>query len=198
MGIGRKGSQWDSYPNSLALSFTMKPNTVPTLTPIEIGILVVEFIKIHFGISVFLKWPNDLMTNNGKKCGGIIAQYIDQEKVIAGLGLNLGNFSTANTPLHYKHGLGSVSSDVIISSEDQKNLSAKIYEYILNHRISDTPQLQKHFYESCIHIGKLVSVDDDGEDYVGLFVGIGKNGEALVEIDSITKSFITSSLKILN
>lgn len=43
LGIGRRGSHWDSYENSLAMSFTMKPNLVPTLTPIEIGISPLSF-----------------------------------------------------------------------------------------------------------------------------------------------------------
>ena len=58
--------------------------------------------------------------------------------------------------------------------------------------------MQKRFKEVCIHIGKVVEIDDDGIDYTGVFLDIGKNGEAIVEIDGETQSFLSSSLKILN
>ncbi|MEA9355012.1 biotin--[acetyl-CoA-carboxylase] ligase [Bacteriovorax sp. PP10] len=198
LGIGRKGSQWDSYANSLAMSFTMKPNPVPTLTPIEIGVLAIEFLKSEYNISIKLKWPNDLLTTEGKKCGGIIAQYINTETVIAGLGLNLGSLPVTDAPAHYKHGLGNVSDAISLQASDQKDIPAKLYQFILKHRISDTADLQARFYNACIHIEKMVNVDDDGDDYTGKFMGIGKNGEALVEIDNEVRSFLASSLKILN
>lgn len=198
LGIGRKGSQWDSYANSLAMSFTMKPNPVPTLTPIEIGVLAIEFLKSQYDISIKLKWPNDLLTADGKKCGGIIAQYIDTETVLAGLGLNLGNLPVSDVPAHYKHGLGNVSDTLVLTPADQKEIPAKFYQFLINNRIYETHDLQKRFYSACIHIEKSVTVDDDGADYTGIFKGIGLNGEALVEIDGDTRSFLASSLKILN
>lgn len=198
LGVGRKGSQWDSYANSLAMSFTMKPNPVPTLTPIEIGVLATQFLKSEYNITIKLKWPNDLLTTEGKKCGGIIAQYIDTETVVAGLGLNLGNLPSSDAPEHYKHGLGNVSDAILLSAEDQKNIPAKLYQFILKNRIIETSDLQTRFYNACIHINKMVDVDDDGANYTGNFIGIGKNGEALVEIDGVARSFLASSLKILN
>ncbi|MBC7712370.1 MAG: biotin--[acetyl-CoA-carboxylase] ligase [Rhizobacter sp.] len=197
LGIGRKGSQWDSYANSIAMSFTMKPNPVPTITPIEIGVLTSAFLKKEYGVSISLKWPNDMLTSEGKKCGGIIAQYVDAETVIAGLGLNLGSLPETTVPGHYKHGLGNVSDFLKLTPEDQKNIPAKLYSFILKNRIDDINEMQTQFYKACYHIGKQVMIDDDGFDYQGKFMGIGKNGEALVEIDGVTRSFLSSSLKIL-
>ena len=198
LGVGRKGNRWDSYTNSIAMSFTLKPNPVPTLTPIEIGILIIEFLKTEYNISIKLKWPNDLLTNEGQKCGGIIAQYIDSETVIAGLGLNLGDHSSIEAPVHYKHGLGNVSNSLELNREDHKNISVKLYQFILKNRIFDEQDMQARFLKSCIHIGKHVNIDDDGAFFKGCFVGIGKNGEALVEINNSIKSFLSSSLKILD
>lgn len=58
--------------------------------------------------------------------------------------------------------------------------------------------MQARFQNACIHIGKDVLIDDDGTDYTGTFRDIGKNGEALVEINGVSRSFLASSLKILN
>lgn len=198
LGIGRKGSQWDSYNNSIAMSFTMRPNRVPTITPIEIGILTSKFLKAEYDISISLKWPNDLMTSEGKKCGGIIAQYIDSETVIAGLGINLGPLPNVTVPEHYKHGLGNVSDNLMLTSQDLKNIPAKLYSHILKYRIDNLQEVQNQFNQYCFHIGAIVKIDDDGDDFEGKFIGIGKNGEALVEIQGITRALLSSSLKILN
>lgn len=197
-GVGRKGSHWDSYNNALAMSFTLKPNPVPTLTPIEIGLLVSDFLKTHYQTSVFLKWPNDLLTAEKMKCGGIISQYIDTQTVIAGLGLNLGHQENEDVPTHYKHGLGSVVKTLELSVEEHKKIPAQLYEYILKNRIFSTAEIQSRFFNTCIHINKTVDIDDDGINYNGKFMGIGQNGEALVEIEGVTKSFLASSLKILD
>jgi BirA family biotin operon repressor/biotin-[acetyl-CoA-carboxylase] ligase len=180
------------------MSFTIKPNLVPTITPIEIGILIIEFLKKEYGISISLKWPNDLLTGDGKKCGGIITQYIDSETVIAGLGLNLGCMpELIAVPGHYKHGLGNVSDVLKLSTEDHKEIPAKIYNFILQNRIGDITEMQTQFLKSCFHIGREVLIDDDDFNYEGKFIGIGKNGEALIEIDGTIRSFLSSSLKIL-
>jgi biotin-(acetyl-CoA carboxylase) ligase len=58
--------------------------------------------------------------------------------------------------------------------------------------------VQARFKDACIHIGKSVQVDDDGIYYEGKFMGIGKNGEALIEINESIQPILASSLKILN
>ncbi len=95
-GLGQRGNQWDNYPNNITLSFTLEPQRVATLTPLEIGILVISFIKKKFNQDLFLKWPNDILTKEGKKCGGILCQYIDSSTVIVGVGINLGKFFCKN------------------------------------------------------------------------------------------------------
>ena len=197
-GIGRRGNQWDSYSNSIAMSFTVSPHSVPTLTPIEIGLLSAIFFEKEFGISIRLKWPNDLLTLEGKKCGGIIAQYVDTQTVVAGLGVNLGTTQTSLAPSHYKHGLGSINPALNFGPDEHKSISLRIYSFILNNRIKSGAQIEEMFKEYCIHLNQMVALDDDGEHYKGLFLGIGKNGEALVEIDGTCQSFLSSSLKILN
>ena len=198
LGIGRQGSQWDSYNNSIAMSFTLEPNPVPTLTPLEIGILASAYLQKEYSTSIFLKWPNDLLTSKGLKCGGIIAQYIDTETVIAGIGLNLGDHAKHSAPERYKHGLGKVAESLKLTPSDQKEISGKLYNFILSNRISNIEEMQNLFNQNCFHLNKNVQIDDDGISYIGKFIGIGKNGEALIEIAGNNKAFISSSLKILN
>ena len=196
-GIGRRGNHWDTYQSSLALSFTLEPNQIPTLTPIEVGCIICQFIEQVYQQKIQLKWPNDLLDKNGKKCGGIISQYIHQKLVLVGVGLN-GAFpnSQMNVPDHYKHGLGQIQFPVN-SPDYQKTNSFEIYDFILKNRISSPDLLKVAFNKFCAHIDASVQITEDEQNIIGIFVGIGSNGEAIVRVNNEEKSFLSSSLKIL-
>jgi BirA family biotin operon repressor/biotin-[acetyl-CoA-carboxylase] ligase len=196
-GIGRRGNTWDSFPNSLAISFTLKPHAIASLTPIEIGLIVVGFFKKKFNKQLFLKWPNDILTADGKKCGGIICQYIDNSTVIVGLGINLGKFEIPFQN-NYRHGLGSVDQNLELKTFDQERISNELYLDLLAERITEVSTVKNLFNQHCAHLNKDVFIFEDGKDHIGIFKGIGDNGEALVEINSTIQYFISSSLTILS
>lgn len=197
-GIGRRGNNWETFPNSLAISFTIRPNIVPSLTPLEIGLISVQFFKEKFNKDLFLKWPNDLLTPDGKKCGGILCQYIDPLTVVVGLGINLGNLQGQLENSTFRHGLGSVDQNLHINFFEQENISKDLYEHILRNRYSDMSVLKEDFKKFCFHLDMDVFIFEDGVDHIGVFKGIGDNGEALVEKNELIHSFLSSSLTILN
>lgn len=196
-GIGRRGHSWETYPNSLAMSFTLKPNPVPTLTPLEIGLIAIKFFKKKFNKDLFLKWPNDILTGDGKKCGGILCQYVDQSTVVVGLGINLGKLDAPKN-INYRHGLGIVDQTLELKTFDQERISSELYNDLLSERFGSTEELKESFNKHCFHMNKDVFIFEDEKDYIGKFIGIGDKGEALVEIDSTIHSFLSSSLTILN
>ena len=197
-GVGRRGNCWDSYPNSLAMSFTLPPNETATLTPLEIGLIIINFFKKNFNKELFLKWPNDILTSDGKKCGGILCQYIDSSTIVAGLGINFGKLDAPKKNNNYKHGIGSVDQTVDSQVFDQKKISHDLYNELINNRFSSLLDLKKAFNKNCFHMNMDVFIHDNGNDYIGTFKGIGDNGEALIEKDSSIHSFLSSSLTILN
>ncbi len=196
-GVGRRGNHWDTYQSSLAFSFTLKPNHIPTLTPIEIGCIICQYVEQKFKQKIKLKWPNDLLDQNGKKCGGIISQYIDPKLVIIGVGLN-GAFTNSHIyiPDHYKHGLGQIKFPTI-SQDFQKENPANIFQFILENRVASYEHLNDLFHQYCAHINKDVQLTEDDQVIIGEFIGIGVSGEAIVKINQEKKSFLSSSLKIL-
>ena len=189
-GIGRGENRWDYFDHSIAMSFSLRPNVVPSLTPLEIGILCAKFFKQNFDISINLKWPNDLLNHEHKKCGGIIAQYIDEQAVIAGVGINCGSHKSGNEG-SYKHGFSTIESP-LLNSMDQESLARNLYSFILTHRINGKELIQ-NFNQVCAHLNKKVEV----EDQIGIFKGIGPSGEAQIEMNGEEKRFFSSSLKML-
>lgn len=196
-GVGRQKHAWDFYGHSLAMSFTLKPHNTPSLTPIEIGLLCILFFQKQYKVRLEMKWPNDLMTTEGKKCGGILCQYIDDQIVIAGLGMNIGrpeNFT--EKPDSYKHGLGFID-DAVVLEKNSKVLSFEIYQFILQNRMDTAVEVVKEFDKYCSHINKRVLIDDDQSFVECIFKGIGYQGEAVTEYENSFKSFFSSSLTVL-
>lgn len=185
-GRGRSSNTWDSYDNSLAFSFQLEPANTPTLTSLEIGVLICLFAKES---QLKLKWPNDILTSHSQKCGGILIQIIE-EKPLIGVGLNWGNSADNNS---YKTGKGSLTQDQL-SDDDYKNLPAKIYQFILAHRLTDQEIITK-WNELCAHKDQDVSIIDTIEER-GIFKKIGPFGEAYLDINGHLKKFYAGSLVI--
>jgi BirA family biotin operon repressor/biotin-[acetyl-CoA-carboxylase] ligase len=198
-GVGQRGKSWDTYNHALAFSFTIEPNEVPTLTPLELGLIISQYLTLQTEQNIFVKWPNDLMTEENKKCGGVICQYINQKQIIAGVGINLKNdFDKSILPQHYKHGFGEVVLKENFTQEIKKKLPENIYHYILNNRIQTFKELNNIFLKRCSHINKNVEILNDNETIQGVFKNIGGNGEAIVEVSGQRCSFLTNSLKIIS
>lgn len=95
-GRGRLGRQWTSPPDSgIYASFLLRPHSalIPNLSAITLGagVAAAEAIEAAAGVSVGLKWVNDLILN-GKKAGGILAQmsYRDgKQALVIGIGINI-------------------------------------------------------------------------------------------------------------
>lgn len=97
-GVGRRGGAWQSPPSgNLYLSYcfhTTEPLSVVALLPLALGVEIALEIESKFGVSIQLKWPNDLYLN-GKKFGGILLETKtlkdDVTAVVVGVGVNVAN-----------------------------------------------------------------------------------------------------------
>lgn len=96
MGRGRHGRTWQSPPGSglclsLAYTFGVQPSNLPALT-LAIGIGVIDALEDTGVGGVQLKWPNDLIADDGK-LGGILTESQSQASgavtVVTGVGLNV-------------------------------------------------------------------------------------------------------------
>ena len=85
-GMGRHGHSWESQAGAgLYCSIVLEVRPVLTLA---LGLAAEEAIRKVTSIACDIRWPNDLMLGD-KKCGGILVQVQD-ERAIAGIGINIG------------------------------------------------------------------------------------------------------------
>ena len=181
-GIGRQGKVWKSCEQALAMSFTLEPNSILTLTSLEIGILICRFFKDH---ALKLKWPNDLILD-GQKVGGILCQNT-KNTIFVGLGLNLYQSSPLTLQDSFYQAGSLFKEPIEIQIE---KLSLDIYHYILENRLKPI-EVKSLWEERCDHLNTEVQIFDEQLKFNGIFKGIGPHGEALIG----NKSFVSGSLK---
>ena len=96
-GRGRLGRKWQSdREDNLYLSLAFRPFLpVSRLGPFTVwmGLALCQHLESTHGIRLGLKWPNDLLDDNGRKVAGMLTEArVDSDSVrdlVFGLGLNL-------------------------------------------------------------------------------------------------------------
>ena len=97
-GSGRLGRTWHSPRGNLHLSLAIPGSDilehVKPLIPLAAGVIVAKWLQEFAGVSVCLKWPNDILLD-GCKIGGLLCeasyQGTDFRGVVIGIGINLKN-----------------------------------------------------------------------------------------------------------
>jgi BirA family biotin operon repressor/biotin-[acetyl-CoA-carboxylase] ligase len=95
-GRGRLGRTWTAPPRSgLAVSVLLAPRAVDgarwSWLPLLTGLAVRDVLQTQAGLPARLKWPNDVLVEEGK-VAGILAELVTQPSgpaVVIGLGLNV-------------------------------------------------------------------------------------------------------------
>lgn len=188
-GIGRGPNKWIHFEGAISMSCLLPTISPLTTAPLQAGLLLTKFFRSHFNKEVYLKWPNDLMTKEGKKVGGIICQ-LEQNKIIAGIGINLFKDESHHKMPFICDGLN-LKKENITSSK----LAADIYKYLINH--FQTPFSTREWSSFCYHLNKTVKITDEFDTELGTFTGISPNGEAILNQNGVTKKILTGSLFLI-
>jgi BirA family transcriptional regulator, biotin operon repressor / biotin---[acetyl-CoA-carboxylase] ligase len=96
-GRGRLGRGWQAPPGrALTFSVLVAPG-VPTdrwgWLPLLTGVALVDAVGSAAGVSAGLKWPNDLLSADGRKLAGVLTERVDTAdgaRAVVGIGLNVG------------------------------------------------------------------------------------------------------------
>jgi BirA family biotin operon repressor/biotin-[acetyl-CoA-carboxylase] ligase len=89
-GRGRIGNDWQTAPRAVAASLGLRtswPAEEQGLIPLLAGMAARRSIEANTGVLPGLKWPNDLVTEQGK-VGGLLVEAADGD-IIVGCGINL-------------------------------------------------------------------------------------------------------------
>jgi BirA family biotin operon repressor/biotin-[acetyl-CoA-carboxylase] ligase len=94
-GRGRRRRIWQDEPGqNVLMSIILRPpipiESIHELTFVT-SLAIADYLNIRFGISVLLKWPNDVLVDDKKIAGILIEQASTDEglAVVVGIGLNV-------------------------------------------------------------------------------------------------------------
>ena len=195
-GVGRMGNSWSQFGKSLAFSFLLKPTNPATLTPLDLGVHLVNFFN-NQGLQISLKWPNDILLNedgNFKKIGGILCHYVSSDVLIVGMGINIDPEKIPQDT-SFKFEPGAIKVDM--NNDVLHSLPKELYAYILNKRMN-TQEIRSSWIKSCCHYDSKVKIVDDSQEVEGVFKDLGPNGEAILSNGEKEQKIVSGSLWVLD
>lgn len=187
-GKGRRGRTWESKEQgNLYFSLLLRPklpaDKVSMLT-LVMALAVLEGAEELCGISLGIKWPNDIVAG-GKKAVGILTELDFPEKdsyqVIVGVGINVikQNFpeDIAGKATSLEEAAGKK-----ISKEDLLTAVLIRFENHYEHfcREGSLENLREVYDSRLVNKNRMVRVLEPGGEYEGMALGITKEGRLLV------------------
>jgi BirA family transcriptional regulator, biotin operon repressor / biotin---[acetyl-CoA-carboxylase] ligase len=187
-GIGQRENAWDAGQYSVCFSFNIQENPVVTLTSLEIAVLIVHYFQQKYNVNLKLKWPNDILNNQGEKVGGILVTKLGQKRPIVGIGLNF-----FGDQKNYDYPAGNIFNEKF--DFNVKDQSLDIYHFIVKNRLGPDDVLKK-WTEYCFHLNKTVFILDNNQKTCGTFLGVGKHGQAIVQVHEEMLEFYSARLRL--
>lgn len=190
-GKGRRGRSWQQRPGEMiSMTFILEPEFAPdkaSMLTLLAAHSVAAAIEKMTGLSVQIKWPNDIVIHK-KKAVGILTEMslsLEQDSihyVVVGIGVNVN-------PTVFPEELAPMATSLYLESGSRVSRSELIAE-ILACFEEDYEAFLKTEDLTCIletYNGHLVSLDtqvrvlDPKGEYAGISRGMNEKGELIVE-----------------
>ena len=200
-GRGRLGRTFYSPENtgiymSLVHKVDMTAIENPMLITLKAAMYVFEAIEELTGLSLGVKWVNDIYLGNRKICG-ILAEGIPNAKtgipdfVVVGIGINV---NTTVFPDDIKNKAASIG----VSCDRNRMIAAVINKLLpLYENMSDTSFMDEYRKKSIV-IGKNVEFEHESSTLHGVAIGIANNGGLIVNTEDGREFTITSGIVEMN
>lgn len=205
-GRGRRGRSWVAPPGgaiclSVAWQYAELPADLSALS-LVVGLCAVNALH-EFGITVQLKWPNDLVTRNGK-LGGILIEMRAEAggpvHVVIGIGLNVRLDDEARATVR---AAGNVADDIRAHRDPapgRNEIVAGLLSRLLP-ALREFPRrgLKPHLshWNACdVLFDREVNVENAGEITRGIARGIDAHGALLVETPGGVQRFISGEVSV--
>jgi len=185
-GKGHSGSKWESAPGkNLLFSIILYPNFLKADQHFYISkfisIAICKFVKTYIP-ETYIKWPNDIFSNNKKICGILIENVIEQSNIknsIIGIGLNVNQ----------KSFIGDFIATSVFLEIDQKiDLKIAINKLILflnneyeNLKKLKFKQIDNEYLKLLFRYRQWAYFKKENQTFEGKITGIAKYGELIIK-----------------
>ena len=187
-GKGRLGRSWQAQTgSSVMMSLLLRPDFEPqyaSMLTLVMGISVAQAIE-KLGVSVSIKWPNDVVVSRKKICGVLTEMRLDGMKirdVIIGTGINVDqeyieqDLQDKATSLYLETGKHYERTDLIslVMEAFEEN-----YEKFI--QTCDLSAMLNEYNRLLANRDQEVRILDKKEPWEGTALGINAQGELLVK-----------------
>lgn len=182
-GRGRLGRQWQSPPGNLHLSVLLP---APCLLRHQAklgfvaGVALADAVSALVpGVSVQLKWPNDLLVER-EKCAGLLLEGLDQGRaVILGLGVNIAHHPD-DLPYPATH-LAAYQPRLSVA-EVLAAVSERLVQTLATFADgSGFPMVRERWLAKAAHRDRQITVKQGETEMVGRFREIDGDGQLILE-----------------
>ena len=203
-GRGRYGKSWHSPPGSglclsTAYTYVSQPKNLPALT-LALGLSAISALEELAVANVQLKWPNDLVAQDGK-LGGILTEVQQQPTgavtVVTGIGLNVEltsklDFSTENDWAQSIVDLQSICDVLPSHDEIAGKLITHLLQAFADFETAGFAALADRWSRYDWLLGREITVDAADIQITGIGAGIADDGALLVDTPESGVQRVTS------
>jgi len=191
-GRGQHQRQWSSPEGNIYLSTLIQSKTaLDGRLALEVALNILQMPSLQ-GLSLQIKWPNDLYSAQGK-WGGILVEPLSPHQAIVGVGINLNTppVENADQPITSLAMLG-------LAHTDRLTLIAELYTAIqqasqwFEH---GSYNLAERFNHHAIWLNQQVEFEHAQGKLQGSFQGISNDGAVLIKTDHV-QAFYQGRLRL--
>lgn len=204
-GRGRLGRHWLSKPGQSLLCSVLLQKELRlkgAVLSLVAGVAAAQTIEQCQGLSVRIKWPNDILVE-GRKLAGIMVEARrsgnDTDYVI-GLGINSHQLAEDFDPevRETATSLMQLSGKGIDNIDLAQTLLKRLDSWISTVTNGDTESLRQTWLSRCDQLGRRLSVLRDGQDFTGRVIDVQPDTGLILQLDdgaiSILDAATTSTI----
>jgi len=189
-GKGRRGRVWVSpMGQGLWVSLLIRPKLSPAnaqLITFAAAIAMAEALEKETGLSVGIKWPNDLVVSGKKICGILLELSGDVESiayVVVGTGLNAGSKAYPPELCDRATSLEDALGHKVSRAAIFRSYLQAIEKYMELLEARGLAGIWEAYERKSCTIGRTVKVEGSEENFQGIADGLDENGALLVKLE---------------
>lgn len=182
-GRGRQGRVWEQSQEGMYATFvllTKSPASALVGFSLAVGCALRRVLR-RLGADCALKWPNDLLSLDGRKLGGILIELVSQadtQRVLVGIGVNVRAAPKVEQPTAALEDLLGRSLVVCELAAAIASELLAVWELFLK---SGFASFQAEWTSAAFGLGELIQVDSGQGAITGNFMGVNEQGCLLVD-----------------
>lgn len=206
-GRGRHGRTWDCPRGAgilcTTLIFDSENRTDPNLLALVVPVAIREAIRRSTGVDCSVKWPNDLITANGKLAGVLIesSDSGNGRRFAIGMGINC-----LQQRGHFASGLGQRATSLEMESDQPIDRLAVVRALLveLDRRLAspqdwDADSICEAWRRAGTGIGSRITLRHAGQVFSGNVIDIDPTSAILVDLDQgVRRLFAASNTTVLS